>query len=562
MGIGTLLKKVLAVPPNQRSYSWRKEMVLDFLRDIHQAISDDDPNYFIGTIVLVETPSGVPEIADGQQRLATAAILLARIRDLMRSLGKETGANALDQEFIRKYDDETESFIQRLKLNDADNTFFASSILASPSDPDYEPLPAERRSNKRLLQASEAIAAYLQNMIQLDQPTTRAQTLVRWRKFIENSAFVILVEAEDEVGAYRIFETMNDRGLRASQADILKNYLFSKAGSRLKEAQAMWGEMSAAIESLVVDEEDQEGGALLTYLRHFWITTHGPTKSSELAAQIKSEIGGQSKAIQFLSNATGAVQDYIALGSSKHPKWARYSASVRRNVDTIAEHLQVRQIKPLLFAVAMRFTPAEAEKAFRLFVSWSVRFLIYGGRGGMLDEQYARRAKEVGTKQITKASELRQEMKKYVPTDAEFEDAFANARVSRQRLARYYLRAIEKTKVGDDQPEYIANEDIQDISLEHILPLKPGGDWDVEDELAEASQKMLGNMVLLKANQNRDLGNRPFKEKKTTYAESGYLSTKEVSAYRDWSLDEIKDRQSKMAKLAVKTWGLTFADSD
>jgi len=32
----------------------------------------------------------------------------------------------------------------------------------------------------------------------------------------------VVVTASDEVNAYRIFETLNDRGLKASQADILK----------------------------------------------------------------------------------------------------------------------------------------------------------------------------------------------------------------------------------------------------------------------------------------------------------------------------------------------------
>jgi hypothetical protein len=41
----------------------------------------------------------------------------------------------------------------------------------------------------------------------------------------------------------------------------------------------------------------------------------------------------------------------------------------------MADYLRVKQIRPLLFAVARHFDPIEADKAFRLFVSWSVRFL-------------------------------------------------------------------------------------------------------------------------------------------------------------------------------------------
>jgi Protein of unknown function (DUF1524) len=202
----------------------------------------------------------------------------------------------------------------------------------------------------------------------------------------------------------------------------------------------------------------------------------------------------------------------------------------------------------------------ETDKAFKLFVSWSVRFLIFGGRGGMLDTQYSIRAKEVGTRQITKARELREAMKHYVPSDREFESAFAAARVSRGYLARYYLRALENTLKELSQPEYVANESVADITLEHVMPLKAGEDWDVDDELAEATQKFLGNMVLLKAGQNRDLGNMAFEEKRGVYAKSGYDLTSEVAKYDKWTLDEIKERQGGLAKLAVKTWSLDLSN--
>jgi hypothetical protein len=98
----------------------------------------------------------------------------------------------------------------------------------------------------------------------------------------------------------------------------------------------------------------------------------------------------------------------------------------------------------------------------------------------MLDTQYSLRAQDIGTKRITKARELREGMRQYVPTDAEFEEAFATARVSRPHLARYYLRAIDKTIKDDPQPEYVANDEAEQITLEHIMPLNPGPDWSTE----------------------------------------------------------------------------------
>src|SRR4029077_3721863 len=132
-------------------------------------------------------------------------------------------------------------------------------------------------------------------------------TLVRWVRFLESSTSIVVVRVSDEIGAYRIFETLNDRGLRASQADILKNYFFSKSGNRLTEGQMTWNTITSAVEALGDDESER----LVTYLRHHWITTHGPTKDRELAAQIKDEITGETKTLAFLRDASTAVQDYI-----------------------------------------------------------------------------------------------------------------------------------------------------------------------------------------------------------------------------------------------------------
>lgn len=555
--IGKLLKaERMAVPINQRSYKWKEEHVKNLLQDFDEAISKDDRDYFLGTIVLVQTENDRPMIQDGQQRLATTTILLARIRDRLHANARDASAASVDSEFIRSYDRESEAMVSRLALNAHDNDFFVRAILPMPSQLDGEMNVPVRHSNVRLQNASEIISKFFDDKLKLARPETRPEVLLRWVKFIENSASVVVVTASDVVNAYRIFETLNDRGLKASQADILKNYFFSRSPTRLVEAENMWNSITTHIESLG-DEDNEE---LITYIRHLWITKQGATKERELAAKIKLETTSETRTIDFLALGSAHVQDYLALSNPKHTKWLDYKPSVKKNVETITDHLQVAQIKPLLFAVAMRFTPEEAAKAFKLFVSWSVRFLIYGGRGGMLDQQYSLRAHEVGTEKITTAKELRDAMEKYVPSDAEFEEAFSVARVSRAHLARYYLRALEKTRTADPQPEYVANEDVHEVSLEHVMPLEISTEWNVEEDIAAAAQRMLGNMVLLKSDQNRDLGNCGFAQKRTVLALSGYYTTKDAATVDQWGMDEIRERQKRLAALAVKTWTLKFDD--
>jgi uncharacterized protein with ParB-like and HNH nuclease domain len=60
-GVGELLKQGrLSVPPNQRSYAWKDRHIDDLLQALNEAITNDDDEYFLGTIVLVEGNSDAP----------------------------------------------------------------------------------------------------------------------------------------------------------------------------------------------------------------------------------------------------------------------------------------------------------------------------------------------------------------------------------------------------------------------------------------------------------------------------------------------------------------------
>jgi hypothetical protein len=120
-----------------------------------------------------------------------------------------------------------------------------------------------------------------------------------------------------------MFATLNDRGLRASQADLLKNYLFGKAGTRLAEATARWSSMTGAIETVGDDD------LLVLYIRHLWVTKHGPTKEDDLADDIESEIKGTQRAMEFLRELDDSAADYVALFNPEHTKWTDSSLALR-----------------------------------------------------------------------------------------------------------------------------------------------------------------------------------------------------------------------------------------
>src|SRR6516162_7064966 len=164
MGIGQLLRQgQLHVPPFQRSYASQSKHVRNLMQDLHDAISGANPvdDYFLGTIVLIQ--GTMPTIVDGQQRLATTSIILARIRDYFLSLNRTGTARSIEEAFLGHIDPRTEAPVSRLQLNDDDNEFFGKSIIARPEE---RAQPSGLRpSNRRLLRASNLVKNFLGDVL-------------------------------------------------------------------------------------------------------------------------------------------------------------------------------------------------------------------------------------------------------------------------------------------------------------------------------------------------------------------------------------------------------------
>jgi hypothetical protein len=550
-GIGSVLaQNRLTVPLNQREYSWEEEHVKDLFSDFATAIAKGKNSYFLGTIVLTRGEGDIPEVSDGQQRLATTTILLAAIRDYFSSIGDKKRADSIEHDFLKTTDRETTETLPKLRLNVDDNEFFSNFVISSPHETNRKKAQPQRQSHERIKKAHELAAEHVKDILAAyTKQDIKISRLLEYIKFIEHGAEVILLKVPDHLNAFMMFETLNDRGLKASQADLLKNHLLSLSGDRLKEGQQKWAKMLGILESL------GRGDITVSYLHHLLITKHGPIKEREVFDKVKEIVNSQSRAIEFLDELSESANDYVALFNAEHQKWNEYGTSTRKHISTINRDIRVEQIRPLMFAVSKHFSIKEGIIAFKLFVFWSVRFLIIGVRGGLLDRNYAVAAEKIGSKQITTAVDLKKELDSIIPNDALFQTAFSEVRISHGFFARYLLRALEMKIKNELEPEFVPQDDEQTINLEHILPESPGNNWPgIDSEIAQAYSKRLGNMVILQATKNVLIGNSDFSTKKSQFKASGYLLTSEVSKYLSWSPKEIGERQKRLAELAVQTW--------
>jgi hypothetical protein len=544
LGLGGVLRQYqLEVPPNQREYAWSEREVVTLFQDFAAAISDEDEAYFLGTIVTIPRPNGKLEVVDGQQRLATTAILLSAIRDYLKGT-EPVIAEDIENGFLTGIDREKRERINKLKLNLDDNEFFRTLLRG-------EHLEATRFSHHRIAEAFNQARNQVRHIVSTVAPNVHGDVLNRWISFIEKNALVVLLRVPSDANAYKMFETLNDRGLKTSQSDLVKNYLFSKSGERIQEAQQKWALMRGTLECL--DDED----IAVTFFRHALIAIRGYMREVEVYDAVQSQAKGTQTAITFITTLELLSVQYVALFNHANEKWNAYPDTTRRAIEAL-NLINISPFRPLMLAVSDKMEPKEADKSMQSLVSWGVRLQIASStRSGSVELPFAAAANEVMQEKIVTKDELKQKLSKVIPSDDEFRHEFETATVSNAKLARYYLRSLEMAAKGEKEPWFIPNDDRQVINLEHILPMRTEGNWpNFTGEEARIYARRIGNLALLQAKNNSDLKSLDFSSKSEVYQSSPYTLTNQLSKCSEWGKKEIHDRQKLLASLALKAWPL------
>jgi uncharacterized protein DUF262/uncharacterized protein DUF1524 len=548
IGLGGILRSYrLIVPPHQREYSWTHEEVTTLLQDFARAISEPS-EYFLGTVVTVPRSAELLEIIDGQQRLATTAIFLAQMRNYLIAQ-EPLIAESINNGFLTDIDRQRRERVAKLKLNLDDNEYFRCLVTAQ----NYKDIERPSRQSHFLIWDAFRVAnEQIKKIISGFDIKDHGDILNKWIWFVEHDAQVVLLKVPSEANAYRMFETLNDRGLRITQAHLVKSYLFGQSGeARLSEAIQKWALIRGALESL---EEDD---ITVTFLRHALIAIRGFIRQQEVYESVQLQAKGSQLSIAFLNILESLSSLYVAIFNPEAEKWNTYPDSMRRAIQTL-NLFNIRPMRPLMLAVAAKLPANEAAEVFRLLISTGVRLLIAGStRSGSVEEPLAGAANDVFAGKITDSRGVRAILSSVAPTDEQFRLGFQVATVSKLSLARYYLRSLEMTAKGEPTPWFIPNDDRQAITLEHVLPQKPGSEWtNFDQESAMAYVKRIGNLVLLPAKSNAALGNNDFATKAAIFSQAPYELTRQVATVSEWTPDTITKRQAILADLAIRTWPL------
>ncbi len=545
-GIAQLIESCeLMVPMYQRSYSWNvkgDEQIPEYWTDLERAFGQKG-EYFLGTVVLSLDGEGSRRtIIDGQQRLATTSLLLAAARDALIKLGSGK-AQIVERDFLAKETLKSTGKNRRLQLNIDDDSYFGAIIADGQVGIPDRKLP----SQGRIKDAFEYLSARVAEV----SATGGEAVLLEWVDFLRDRARIGAIEVPTESDAYVIFETLNDRGADLTTADLLKNYLYGRAGNKLANVKQSWALALGALELTAADAK------FMTFLRHYWSSMHGVTREKDLYGEIKKSLTTNVEVADFAKKLADESGLYAAISNPGHEYWQKLGTGPRVDIEVLSR-LNLLPNRPLILAAMGRFSNPEMKKLLRALVSWSVRATILGTiNSGRVEEQYCIVAEKIRKGTIKTCAAARINLTDVIASDADFKNAFAIARVTKAASARYYLRVLESQKTGQSEPELVPNADENQVNLEHVLPLnaKPT-DWTgiTSDDDVFTWAYRLGNMVLLKKGANSKFGNKPFAAKRAVLGASDLVLSAEVGNLPDWDPVRIEERQKELSELAVKAW--------
>ena len=211
----------------QREYKWTDAHVSEFIDDLtDRFLNEYDPSnerhhvasyrpYFLGPIVTAHH-DGLRYVVDGQQRLTTVTLLLICLQRWLTATHCDD-ANSLTQ-LIYSTSYGTKSF--NLNVPERDDCL---SALLDGRDMD---VGSESMSVRNIWERYRTVVERFPN----DARGEDNQVLPYFCDYLLHRVTLVEISVPDQDMALEIFESMNDRGLRLTNIDMLKSFLIPKVG--------------------------------------------------------------------------------------------------------------------------------------------------------------------------------------------------------------------------------------------------------------------------------------------------------------------------------------------
>ena len=530
------------VPKFQRDYSWDTEQWDDLWQDICTMIEENDEHY-MGYLVLQTDDEKHYYIIDGQQRFTTIILLiLAAIKSIARlveqGIEKEDNQRRIDNLkniYLGKEDPVTLEYDNLLELNRNNDPYFRDYIVKL-GDLKVRNLKATEKLMKRCFEFFDQ---------KLKGRYASGKDYASFIQTVVDNLFFTQIVVNDELNAFKVFETLNARWVQLSSSDLLKNYLFSL----VDRDNSHRSYIETLEEKCVLLTNNIKAEKLPEFLRYYWNTQHKVIRANDVFKTIRKEIKTDKQVFALVNEMIQYSDVYMALRDENDELW---EDNETRQYIALFNLYRLKQPYSVLMAAKINLEDKDFRQLLKVIVTLCFRYNVICDRNpNDQDLPFNSLAMLISNERHVDYSLL---TPIYVD-DAEFMNSFQeksfpyNSRNA--KIVRYILGKIEHFKGSALEVQF----DDENASIEHVLPQNYDERWNIDDEKATRLLWRLGNTCLLEKRYNRDLKNAGFEEKKAVYAKSSYYYAQRIAEeFLRWDESAIVRRQKEMAKAAVSIW--------
>ena len=568
---------IFNIPDYQRGYSWSENQLEEFWEDLVDVEYVDE--HYTGTITLIKKKqneikrgdnyignlqSPIYDVVDGQQRLITIHLFLISIYFRLKEL------NDSEDEIIRYVIHKNKEY---LRLNNEENQDFFKTLLTEKKNDKIDELKSENKTQYNLQSARIFFRKKLHGL--------KAEKIFGFRNNLLEKFKVNIFELREETEVGMIFETMNDRGLKLSDLDKIKNYLIYlshriKDNDLAKETNIKFGKIFN--ELMKISHNDNITGRTITkientFLKNSIIVYSGFINTKDLDdihRLVKKEIIKKNHSDDLLpmrGQMRKKIMDFTSFLLKSSIQCVLISLKKFEN-KKVNEHLikldklkKLEYFTPLLLSICtnegkikidkLEKITEELEKfAFRLSFSRSQTNTGVQDLNRLANDIYLKKRNFTDTKQKIKdltSKNSREEFRRVCLND----DVYGkmDSDIIKYFLYEYEVFVYENVNSNGKIPKFEDFFNQKDISVEHISPQTPQR----KDETLKSIDK-IGNLVLLEKKLNSTTSNSSFKIKKRTYQRSSFKSVQDIATKEDWNEKSIKARARELSRFANTKW--------
>lgn len=538
------------LPRFQRAYTWEQKQwqtLWDDLLELRIYSSEGRrAKHFLGAMVVIKEESSGPHtvpyaVVDGQQRLLTISALLFALAQL-------TPAGRL-REQIRSYlVNRFGTGEQRFKVLPTQHYGDRETWQALVND---GALPGKSKS--RLV---GAYAFYLRVAAQLIEK--ESATIKELFETVVHRLQIVFIELQREERPHQIFESLNAKGVDLTLPELVSNYL----AMRLPQAEQddayerHWGPIASML-------DDRRGNELTAFLQHYLarFTRRNEARSRFYDAfRLRMERGFRESAAfrgEFATLHLHAVFYDRLLRPDNEPD------ETLRNLVRRITTLNRTVVYPLLLCLyhafhQQRLSRARFVEALTFLENWLARDRLARNETDGLNTLFPAM---IDDRRVGEVNHLRRRLlARGYPSDDVLQRELRYRKIfSRRQNRQFLVYCLLEVNRCLPQGRDVILELTGDPTVEHIMPQRPGAEW--QRELGPEHERVhrdllntLGNLTLVTQGYNSSMGNHPWHKKREWLAQHGLPLNKAYPWPEQWDEEAILARTVWLTERLCRIW--------